>query len=850
MIKKDKKIEKEQNDLDDYVDDGLCLFYIKIDQKNKIEELSDEKQNQILMDSVNSLSIEENDNVGKELNKFFNSILPDNKDGEYLKANYAIAKKIKEDSKYSTKEFEAKHKEYMTTIMNSTYKQNLVITRDITEKLTVCLSTIFSKVKKNNKISKYEDLIKLIEDISPKQKEILEKFKSKNNSKINMNMNMNTINQSASFYYGNPEDENTFINYNEMSRQTPLLNMMTDYNKSFSIENPITSRYSFRELKGKYPIPLETLILREKFENIKSLTFILKQNTNYELSLEPKDVIYNVFLFFNLKWLFPNLIEIELDLTNENILKDQNLTSKDKFNKFLEKTKKNSFATSYQNESKKTRVYDIHRKSNFNENTENNNTKSFEDNDFLSSYSIISNNNKDEEVKRQEYLLKKYMSSLEMIIIYWYFMSTLDSIKVCNFTLPINLEKQILMMLKEKKIYLFDFNLLSNIMTDNIIEATLDFNSLDNKLFQQVINLLFKMNKIKKCNLSFFPPEEYFEPQLLLNFLNPDGSKINHYVNEINTNENADVFFLRKLSELFGNNITKFFIFVINNPKLTELSLIFDTPGILNKVDYYEIIIIKLIINMFIYIDKTPASKNSLTSFTVSADNFSLDNKKHIFLNSFFENINIYKKKNINLRKLSLNMKMYQIKNIYKIIPSRINYLSIGSFDIETFECFVEYITSAEFNIHSEIKSLQVTLGNSILFIEDCYELLERLLVECPKTLEEISIFTKICTKYIYLKKLLEKTNYNNIENIFIQLNKNCLKDPYLNKKCTKELKDNNFMDLRFIKRDEIKDRKILDILLYIGNKYNKNFIDYNIFLKIEQFNVKSYKKKNIIEYK
>ena len=549
----------------------------------------------------------------------------------------------------------------------------------------------------------------------------------------------------------------------------------------------------------------------------------------------------------------PFFFEIELDLTNENILKDVILSNSDRYEKFLKKTKRNRKMTNYQSDYKKP-IFDINKNSIFNTQEENNEV-------LTTSFSMVSSvkDNKDEEIKKKEDFLNKHKSSLEMIIIYWYFISRIDTIITCNYTIPINLEDKILLMLKDKKIFLFDFNILSNLTSiDKIVEITLDFNSLDNKLFQQVLNFLINNNKMKSCRLSFFPSEEYFEPRFLLNLLlNSDNSKGAHYIDNIRNNEDIDLFLLRKLSEFFELNMNKFFSFLLNNWSLKELSLIFDMPSILNKIDYYELIIMKLIINIFIYLDNpNNIGKILLNSLTIIADNLFLDNKKHPFLNYFFENINIFSKNNFMMQNLTLRVKMKGITNIYKIIPYHVQYLSLGIFDLEAFEYFVEYITSIEFNIHSEIKSLQVTLGNDIIYMEQCFYLLQRLLVEYPRNLEEICIYTEIIAKYDEINQLLEKTNYNKIEKIFIQFSKKSLKDKKLRNKYGKKLeklKDNrdyNYMDLYLVRNNKKEKEKILREMYKIGKRYNTNFMDYHIFLEMEKFLLEKDKKQLIIQYK
>ena len=864
------KIENKKENIDDY--NKTYLRFIQINSKNKLEDLSDDMQNQILMDSVNSISVDKDENIGKELNKFFIKILPENKDSDVLKLNYVLSSRILENSNLNKNQIKTQYEEYMTQIMNIKINQSFILTREISEKLSFIFSNIFKKIKKKNKFKTYEDLIEHIKELAPNFTGILEKFKEQNE-----------ISASSFIYVENPSniyDDKAILNNNKKkiiandtlatepsSRISTSINAKNQFNKSVYLDinntNNYYNYYRFKEIKNnkKLDLPLEIFILKEKFENIKKLKLILKQNTNNNelLLFESKDIYNNIYILLNLKWLFPFLFEVELDLTNESILKDLVSTNNDKYKTLLKKAKRIKKTTYYQTEYKK-RIFDVNKKTAFNEQKNNLNNMNDENELLTGSFSMLSSakDNKDEEKKKQDNFLNLYTSSLEMIIIYWYFISRIENVRNFYFTTPINYEKNILSMLKEKKITLFDFNILSNLSSDNIIEATLDFNSLDNKLFNQILVFLFKNLKMKNCRLSFFPSEEYFEPQFLYNLLlNSDNAKGLHYINTMRKNEETDLFLLRKLSEYFEFNINKFFSFFINNTSIKEFSLIFDIPNILNKINCYEIILIKLIINMLIYLDN-PEKNNysSLNSFTIIAENLFFDNRKHPFLNSFLNKINIFQNKNFLLEKFTLKLKMFGLTNIYKIIPYHVNYLSLGAFDLETFQYFVEYITSTEFNIHSEIKALQIDLGMNILSIEQCYDSLEKLLVEHPRNLEEISIYTYINTNYFYIKQLLEKTNYNKIEKIFIQFGKKSLEDPDLIKKYGRKLqnlkgnKDNNFIDLYFVKKNEKNKDKILRMMYKVGQKYNKLFMDCEIFLGIEKFISEKDKKQIIIQYK
>ena len=836
------------------------LHFIEIDSNNKIKELSQDRESQILMNLVNSISVEKEDNLGKEINKFFIKILPENKEGNILKVNYALSKKIRESSKLNKNDFKKQHEEFMTQIMNAKINnQTFILTREINEKLSIILAQIFKKIEKINKFHKYEELVQYIKDLSENNQGILEKYKIKNeinNSTIIYNLyneEVNNLNENNNEIFNEPSSRiSQVINYNnnEFTRRSILL----DPGKN--------SKYIYKELKTKKQIyiPLEILILREKFEKIKKIKLILKNNINNNneiLLLEQKDLLYNMFILLNLQWLFRFLFEIELDLTNEKILKGEMIQISDIYDRFLKITKRNKKATYYQNEYKK-REFDIYKKSIFNEN----NNQLFTDYEVLSeSFSIISSVKDmiNEESKKQEFFLTKYKSTLEMLIIYWYFISKLDNIKTCYIIIPINLENKILSMFKEKNILIFDFHILTNLSSDKMIDVTLDFNSLDNKLFEEALNFLFKNDKMTNCRISFFPSEEYFEPQYLFSLLlNPNSKNINNYMKEIRINEDVELFLLRKLAEYFEININKFFSFFINKKSLKELSLIFDMPNILNKIDYYQLIIIKLLINMLIYLNnyKESNTKYGLDSFTIIAENLFADNRKHPFLNYFFDNLIIYKKNNLLLKKFTLKIKILGITNFYKIVPYHIEYLSLGSFDLQSFESFVEYITSVEFNIHSKMKTLYITLSNKIITIQECFDLLLRLLVEHPKNLVEICIYTSLYTDFIHIKKLLEKTNYNKIEKIFIQFSRKILEDKKLREKYGNKLqklkndKDFNFMDLYYVKTIEKNKDKILKIMYSIGKKYNKKFMDYIIFTELEKYINNNDKKRNIIQYK
>jgi hypothetical protein len=456
----------------------------------------------------------------------------------------------------------------------------------------------------------------------------------------------------------------------------------------------------------------------------------------------------------------------------------------------------------------------------------------------------------DETKQIHQKFMERHLYSLQMIMIYWYFSSKLSDLISFNIIIPINFEDKILSMFKESKIILVDFNIFNN-MSNNLTEVTLDFNSLENKLFQQIVSFLFLNPKLSKCNLSLFPPEEYFEPRHLFNLLS-QCSKSKFNKSEIKPEDDIDVIILRKLSEFFENNINKLFCYFHQMPKIKEISLIFDIPSIMNKVSNYEMIILKLILNIFILIK----SRKSYTKITILSDNLYFDNRKHPFLSEFLDDMDLYNNPACQIQSLTLKFKINDIYNLYRIIPYKVDHLSLGAFDLESFKYFVEYITSSEFCVHSQIKYLQITLSNLIISLdEECYNALEKLLIYYPKNLEEVCINTSLYAEKEEIENLIKKTNYNKIEKISFYLNLKINDENKIyttpKKKSNEEKSNENDMDLYFIKKDTVYDNfknKILKMMYKVGKKYNKDFMDFNIFSELEKFSCTKARKKIIIQ--
>ena len=928
---KNKENIKDDSD-DNESDSGDYLNFIKIDKNPKIEEVNSDEHIQQLLTFSNTLILENENNIGREMNKFFNLILNENKEGEPLKVNIAISNRFNKEKNIN---------KYIDLILNRKETTNIVLTNELSESISLILTKIYQKIKNSNKFSTFDELTEKINNYNLLEEDVLKKYLIDKNGKKNdeffdaQKSSDYIINISRYTTVGSNIKNANKVDNTRITTYAKSQNKNNDkkiINNNFKDDDIL---YEFKESKNDkdLELPTEMLILRRKFQKVKKIKLLINnyyhgkngsnnnmfssnsynssaENINInnssndninnlnEFILKKKDLENNIFVLLNLNWIFPQLIEIEIDFSDENITKEQINLYKSKLKLLANIFKRSLKTTNYPTEIIKEELnFDPLRGSIFpnflqkqDDESSDNLSNSFslninefdadenlnkEENNII--YSENDNNNvngndnndinfeKNSLVSNFDNFIKKYQYTLEMIIIYGFFISKISKLFFFDFTIPFNLEYEIIRMLRMNKIYLTDFKFLSFLSDMKMIRVTIDFNSLDNKAFQEILSLLFKNNNLHICQLNFFPSEKYFEPELLFKLLqdnNPKYKSITYNkfdkssIHEIQPHEDLDTFLLKKLSYYFELNINKLFQTICIKSTVSELSLIFNIPSIISKIEYYIIIISKLIMNLFIAIDN---SKLNLTSFILQANNLFFDSRKNPFLIEFLDKIYIFSNKELRLSKLTYHMRFINITNIYRIVPYNINELSIGDFDTESFIYFVEYITSAEFSVHSKLNKLKINLSNTVLFIDDIYKYILKIFLEYPKNLKEISINTDLTISLRHLNKLIICNNYNTIEDIFVTFSKKSLNDEeyekikseifYMNNEPV--LNNDNYLKIYFVKRT-IKSINIIkrNIMMNLSLKYNRKFMDYNIFKKLEKYICNNYIKNYIIQFK
>ena len=898
---KNTKIEIDENN----PDLGNYLNYLKINGQNKLEEIDNDAYIQQCIIFSSTLAQENENIIGIEINKFFNLILAENKEGEPLKVNIAISNRNAKEKNINKQ---------INEILNNKFTEELVLNDELSENLAIILTTIYQKIHNKYKFSSFNELVEQINNYNLFERDILKEYlitDEENRKKERLN--------------NSPVKPDYVINRfitnspNKIRKTQP--NLTTS---KLQIKSPNRKKekerimYEFKPTKSDndLPFPIEMLILKRKFHTIKKLKLIVsnsrskkeknifdsdsfsdKDNSFFNLSfssnlseknLKPKDVQNNIYVLLNLNWLFPHLIEIEIDLSNDNIVKDQISVYNSGLKYFSKLLRRNLKNTDYsQNKIKKINYDPLHGSIFDNyfqleeeeEEISNNSSESLslkvntvneEENMFGSNLENNYSNKKiynyleENQLNNFDSLINKYQYTFQMIILYAFFISKIPQLLFCNFTIPFNFENEILRMLQLHQIYLSDFNLLSFLSEAKMIRITIDFNCLDNKAFQEVLSLLFKNNDLRVCQLNFFPSENYFIPELLLKLLqdcnsNYKISSINKYdkikFGTIEPHEDVDIFLFKKLSEYFEININKLFQAISIKSTVNELSLIFNIPSLLKKIDFYLMVILKFILNIIIAIDNM---KLNLSTFNLQTSNFFFDNNKYPFLEDFLDNIYIFLNNEIKISKLTCQMRFINIKNLYRIIPYHVTQLSLGELDLKTFIFLTKYLTSSNFSVHSKLGKLKINLSNTLLNIDECYEYLIKLLDEYPKGLKEIGINTHLKIKKEQIDFILKKIDYNTIENIFLNFDKMSLEDAGF-KTIKKDIyfinndniiKNDNYMKLFFVKRTHKSTNYIMSNIMYnLSLKYNKNFMDYNIFRTIEKFRCTKEEKEYIIRF-
>ena len=317
--------------------DNLNINFLKLNTENNtnlIEDLDLEK-----LDLLSSISPYETDNIDGMLLKSFKSVLHIPTYQDLLKINIEQAKSL-------SKIINADKNNIISIInrlLSIDFRGKFIFSQKNLKIICNILIYVFGELKKykistfielENKI-KYLDFSKYkFEQIYLKEEYLKKRYKSfkiKRDKRINTAMlsklsvreldedwteiddnNINYENKNYGEQRGIPYIDNIYENYVYSSLLTK------DYNyDEEQIYNKLLTNGCFqfkKQSKEETELPIELIILLYKLKDVKTLIFQIKNANDYFIKM-------SLFILMNVKWLFPEIDEITLDLNDEELQK-------------------------------------------------------------------------------------------------------------------------------------------------------------------------------------------------------------------------------------------------------------------------------------------------------------------------------------------------------------------------------------------------------------------------------------------------------------------------------------------------------------------------------------------------
>ena len=397
-------------------------------------------------------------------------------------------------------------------------------------------------------------------------------------------------------------------------------------------------------------------------------------------------------------------------------------------------------------------------------------------------------------------IIKKYKHNFIILLLTTYFISKNNNIQKLTLIVNDSLKYEINHFMKihditDKKGFIFIDNLLRNM---NCYYLNLEFNCLDNCLFEKFNFIIFKSLSIKSLHLTLFPKTNNIEYHLKKNLKridkkedhlliesqeeNQNTPNIESEFNKINNHTETsrmrdsnlfnsmhsfldDEFYnsgsnevMTLLFDKFNENLKNLFLIVESKIKiLRELKIVINPNiNIVEKLDYNSALmsfifnVLKIIENKF----------NEITSFEIISESIALNyNLLGLLSSKNHRKINLRKTKILNL---TYNLKLDGYLNITKFIPESVVYLNLVSISSEIFILFVEKLKKRSKLYNSlEDLNISVVLTNKGVdkLINSTIDLFE---IEKPSCLEVISFKMKYVLKNKDISRVITSISKSN----------------------------------------------------------------------------------------
>ena len=799
--------------------DNAEFSYFHINHKNEMAFLPEGERIELIMSVYTTLASLDSDDIGKEINKFFNKLLPNNGEDLFL-INKQLAEHYFKEYNFNDSQFYY----YVNHFLATDFQMHFEFTKDNTEDLAKLLVYLFRLLSHKSKAKKY---------------------KIKNHSDL-----INAIN---SYQANNNIDAvNLFLNNEKLKSFNSTTTGSIDRRSSEKFEGSVGSKSSLPKMNFyQYPkpytnsvllssleLPVELIFILNKFLTVKKLTFSLDS-----IDKRRKDEILLILL--NHEWLFPNVFEVDFNLNDEELETALGYIFK---GRLYEVTKRKQRTTTYDSAIKKQPTWKakyeddddeflLPNASEFIQNGELFSSDSFftpvssrrsSTTSFLSNFISPQKRDNENKLKSLSKFICNNMEPFEVIIIYSYFVAQLKNVKLFSLIFQDTFKEEIEKTMEIQGILLLNFNFLSFITKlEKLTELSVEFNSLDMKSFEKIIGLVHKNSELQKLRLSFFVEEKNYSPsglyklcsslklntRALLSKRTPLNQNTPYHFSEL------DQLIVNQLLPSFSENIEKLFFILLTKLNMTEIILYFDLPSLITDNEMYIMILIKLIINIFIMLS---FDHSSYREVKLIAPYLKFDNRKFPIIEELLDEIAM--ENNKKMENFVLQIQMYKVINVQNLISTHLQKLLLGDLDQASFTSFINFYTSEDFISKSELLSIKISLSIIVITYEEISDLVHRFLLTKTKKLEENGLLTSLVMK--------EGNNYEELLNIVYFKSKT--------KRCVLEVAQSISNEKEILQWNKVIKEKIYNTLnaFYIvsnDSRYSK-LKEKNIFLRFKKF--------------
>lgn len=313
------------------------------------------------------------------------------------------------------------------------------------------------------------------------------------------------------------------------------------------------------------------------------------------------------------------------------------------------------------------------------------------------------------------------------------------------------------------------------------MKLTICFNSLDSASFKSIISLILNCTKIRQLSLQLFSNEDVYNCVALFklcNKLSIDTSELFHNQSVLEVNNLSDDLshsMIDKMLPGFSLNLSYLFNAIKSSSSaLSDLDLNINLPSIIEDSDLYTTVLIKFILNIFIFIIN---GKHLLNSVKISASQLSFNDRKCPLINQFLESIdynnNTFLTKQTNIQRLSIKLRFLSVVNISKMVMTNLRRVDIGHLDPETFKAFAKYYSSNEYISSSQLTQLSLSMSVAIFDLSVIKNELMLLYRYHSCNLLELHLYSNITMSKDELVTIFNIINYNSVEKYGFNLSKN-----------------------------------------------------------------------------